>query len=62
MKLVWSMLIGFWGSAFFWNPVSMRVLEKCGLKKEGARKDSILRFGEVCDDLLYGMTREDWKG
>jgi len=40
----------------------MRVLEKCGLKKEGARKDSILRFGEVCDDLLYGMTREDWEG
>jgi|APSaa5957512576_1039674.scaffolds.fasta_scaffold00711_16 [ribosomal protein S5]-alanine N-acetyltransferase len=51
----------FEASAFSWNPASMRVQEKCGMKKEGVARDSVLRFGEVCDKVLYGMTRTDWE-
>lgn len=43
--------------AFAWNPASMRVLEKNGFTREGIRRSSALRFGEVVDEVLYGRLR-----
>ena len=45
---------------FGWNPASGRVQEKCGFKKEGCLRDNIIRFGEICDVIYYGMTRKEW--
>ena len=47
---------------FSWNPASGRVQEKCGFVKEGCMRNSVIRFGEVCDGIKYGMTREEWEG
>ena len=44
-----------------WNPVSMRVQEKCGFKKESCLRKAIIRLGRVGDMIQYGMTREDWE-
>jgi ribosomal-protein-alanine N-acetyltransferase len=46
-------------SVFGWNPASARVLEKCGFRLEGRRRDAICKFGEVTDELLYGLLRSD---
>lgn len=41
------------------NPASARVLERTGFLYEGRTKSSFWKVGEVSDDLIYGMTRED---
>ena len=46
---------------FSWNLVSMRVQEKCGFKREGCLRNRTVRFGEVCDEIMYGITREEWE-
>jgi len=46
---------------FGWNPASGRVQEKCGFTLEGRKKNSVIRFGDVCDEIMYGMTREGWE-
>ena len=46
---------------FGWNPASGKIQEKCGFTKEGVLRNSIIRFGEVCDEIQYGMTREEWE-
>lgn len=43
-------------SVFGWNPASGAVLTKLGLTYEGSRANRVQRFGEVTDELLYGMT------
>ena len=42
---------------FEWNPVSMRVLEKCGFVREGVLRKSILKDGEIIDGVLYARVR-----
>ncbi len=46
-------------SVFGWNPASARVLEKCGFRLEGRRRGAVRKFGEVTDELLYGLLRSD---
>jgi RimJ/RimL family protein N-acetyltransferase len=40
---------------FAWNPASMRVLEKCGFVREGVRRASVLKDGQIIDDVLYAL-------
>lgn len=46
---------------FSWNPASAKVQEKCGFEKEGCIRSSVVRLGKVGDEIMYGMTREDWE-
>ena len=46
---------------FSWNPASGKIQEKCGFEKEGCMRNGIIRFGKICDEIKYGMTREDWE-
>ena len=38
---------------FEWNPASMRVLERCGFQREGVLRRSIVKDGELIDQVLY---------
>lgn len=38
---------------FEWNPASMRVLEKCGFRREGVLRHSIVKDGELIDQVPY---------
>ena len=49
-----------WAGYFPENPASGRVMEKCGMRREGVQKDQILRFGTYRDLVLMGITREQW--
>jgi ribosomal-protein-alanine N-acetyltransferase len=42
---------------FAWNPASMRVLEKCGLVREGLLRRSVLKDGQLIDQVLYALVR-----
>lgn len=43
------------------NTASMRVLEKCGFKKEAILKKSVFKNGEYLDEHVYSLLREDWE-
>ena len=45
--------------AFSRNAGSRRVLEKNGFILEGIRRKNLWKDGELCDDCLYGLLRED---
>lgn len=38
---------------FAWNPVSMRILEKCGFEREGVMWASALKDGQIVDRVMY---------
>ena len=38
---------------FAWNPVSMRILEKLGFKREGVLRKSVSKDGELIDSVMY---------
>lgn len=38
---------------FAWNPASMRVLEKCGFVREGVARASVLKDGQLIDEVRY---------
>lgn len=40
------------------NPASGKVMEKCGMHKEGEQKDQILKNGVYHDLILYGLTAD----
>ena len=40
---------------FEWNPASMRVLEKCGFVREGVLHASVLKDGQLIDQVLYAL-------
>jgi RimJ/RimL family protein N-acetyltransferase len=42
---------------FEWNPASMRVLEKCGFEREGVRRKSIFKDGQIIDAVMYARIR-----
>ena len=46
-------------SVFAWNPASVRVLEKNGFQYEGCRRRAIVRLGQECDLLNYGLLFEE---
>ncbi|MBR2824491.1 MAG: GNAT family N-acetyltransferase [Clostridia bacterium] len=41
------------------NPASGRVMEKCGMRKEGVLRGRILNKGEYVDVVLYAILAED---
>ena len=43
------------------NPASMRVLEKAGFRNEGLQKKAIRVHGELRDEYVYAILREEWK-
>ena len=47
---------------FSTNPASMRVLEKVGYRREGVFRQAVIKDGRVLDQIIYGLTREEWKG
>lgn len=42
---------------FAWNPASMRVLEKAGFVREGILRNSVLKDGQLIDQVLYALVR-----
>jgi len=46
---------------FSWNIASAKVQEKCGFKKEGVKRSSVIRMGRVGDEIMYALTRKDWE-
>jgi RimJ/RimL family protein N-acetyltransferase len=45
-------------TVFPWNPASMRVLEKCGYRREGILERSAVKDGVLIDRALYAITRQ----
>jgi RimJ/RimL family protein N-acetyltransferase len=43
------------------NPASAMVMERTGFRFEGHTRRSFWLDGEVSDDWIYGMVREDWE-
>jgi len=43
------------------NPASGRVMEKCGLIKEGMKRQGDKNNSGICDVVFYGMVRDDWQ-
>ena len=50
-------LIRIFGGVFSTNPASMRVLEKAGYTREGVLRRSVVKDGQVLDQVLYAVTR-----
>ena len=50
-------LIRVFAGVFSTNPASMRVLEKAGYTQEGILKKSVVKDGQVLDQVLYAVTR-----
>lgn len=44
------------------NLASVRVLERCGMRREGHLVRNLRIQGEWRDSLLYAMLREEWPG
>ena len=44
---------------FEWNPASMRVLEKTGFVREAILRSSIVKDGQLIDQVLYALVRRD---
>jgi RimJ/RimL family protein N-acetyltransferase len=44
---------------FSFNPVSVRVLEKAGWRREGVLRNAVVKEGRIADLLVYGITREE---
>ena len=42
------------------NPASGRVAQKCGLTKEGVRREFFNKNGVFHDDVIYAITRREW--
>lgn len=47
-----------YAGVFEWNPASMRVLEKAGYVFEARLRRSVLKDGQLIDELLYAIVRE----
>ena len=50
-----------WARADARNVASMRVIEKCGMQREGLLRKHVIRHGERVDWVYYGLLREEWK-
>lgn len=50
-------LIRIYAGVFSSNPASMRVLEKAGYTREGVLRRSVVKDGQVLDQILYAVTR-----
>ncbi len=48
-----------YAGVFDGNPGSCRVLEKCGFKKEGVLRSSVMKDGVLKDQHVYGLLRSE---
>ena len=46
---------------FALNPASGRVLEKLGMRREGCRRQHVLKWDRYVDLVLYGLLREEYE-
>jgi RimJ/RimL family protein N-acetyltransferase len=44
-------------NVFEWNPASMRVLEKAGYEFEARLRKSVIKEGQIIDEMIYAMIR-----
>ncbi|MBE5966080.1 MAG: GNAT family N-acetyltransferase [Lachnospiraceae bacterium] len=44
------------------NPWSGKVMEKCGLKKEGVKRMGDRNNTGICDTIYYGIIKDEWQG
>lgn len=44
-----------------YNPASGRVMEKCGMQKEGVLKEQLFKDDEYQDLIVYGLTRKQYE-
>jgi RimJ/RimL family protein N-acetyltransferase len=51
-------LVRVYAHVFDWNPASARVLEKAGYTLEGRMRRSVIKNGQVIDQLVYGIVRD----
>lgn len=49
------------GEAYGHNVASQRVLEKCGLRREGTRRGAAEKKGRVVDVIVFGVVRDDMR-
>lgn len=42
---------------FSFNPTSMKVVEKAGLKYECTLKEAVIKNGEICDEVIYTILK-----
>jgi ribosomal-protein-alanine N-acetyltransferase len=54
-------LMRIFATAYAYNKGSEAVLKKAGLVFEGVSRASAWKHGQVVDQLIYAMTREDWE-
>ena len=47
--------------AFSFNERSIKMHLKVGFKEEGRRRDVFFKNGAYCDEVMFGLLREDWK-
>ncbi len=47
---------------FEFNPSSMRVLEKCGFRREAIFKNAVFKNGKICDEYRYVKLLEEQNG
>jgi len=52
-------LLRIYAWVFEWNPASARVLEKAGYRREGRLRQSVIKNGQVIDQFLYAILREE---
>ncbi len=45
---------------FSTNPGSLRILEKIGMKREGVLRDAGFKDSLYCDEIYYGLLRNEW--
>jgi len=43
------------------NPASMKVLSKCGFRREAVFKKSVKKRGRYLDEHVYSILKEDWR-
>jgi RimJ/RimL family protein N-acetyltransferase len=48
-------------SALSFNERSIKMHLKVGFKEEGRRRDVFFKNGNYCDEVMFGLLREDWK-
>ena len=47
---------------FVWSRASARVLEKAGYRLEGQMRQSVIKDGEVTDQFMYAILRDELPG
>jgi RimJ/RimL family protein N-acetyltransferase len=48
-------------SVFSFNGRSIKMHLKIGFSEEGRRREVFFKNGDYCDEVMFGLLREDWK-